>query len=61
MGKVEVKYQRKLGKKYYYVDQDQIEDFDEQLHLINTANYQKKIGKKKIKEKYQNDEFHKQQ
>ena len=61
MGKVEVKYQRKLGKKYYYIDQDQIEEFDEQLQLINTANYQKKIGKKKIKEKYQKDEFHKQQ
>lgn len=61
MVKPEVKYQRKLGKKYYYVDQDQIEDFDEQLHLINTANYQKKIGKKKIKEKYQKDEFNRQQ
>lgn len=59
MVKPEVKYQRKLGKKHYYIDQDQIEDFDEQLHLINTANYQKKIGKKKIKEKYQKDEFNK--
>lgn len=59
MGKAEVKYQRRLGKKYYYIDQDQIEDFDEHLHLINTAEYQKKVGKKKIKEKYQKDEFHK--
>ena len=61
MVKTEVKYQRKLGKKHYYIDQDQLEDFDEQLHLINTAEYQKKIGKKKIKEKYQNNEFNRQQ
>lgn len=61
MVKPEVKHQRKLGKKYYYIDQDQIEDFDEQLHIINTANYQKKIGKNKIKEKYQKDEFNRQQ
>jgi len=61
MAKPEVKYQRKLGKKYYYIDQDQIEDFDEQLHIINAANYQKKIGKKKIKDKYQKDEFNGQQ
>lgn len=57
MAKVEVKIQRKLGKKYYYLNQDQIDEFDEQLHIINAAEYQKKIIKKKIKEKYRNDEF----
>ena len=57
MAKVEVKIQRKLGKKYYYLNQDQIDEFDEQLHIINAAEYQKKIIRQKIKEKYRNDEF----
>lgn len=61
MAKPEVKFQRKLGKKYFYINESDLDDFDEQLHIINTAEYQKKTGKRKIKEKYQKDEFHKQQ
>lgn len=59
MAKPEVKFQRKLGKRYYYINESDLDDFDEQLHIINTAEYQKKTGKKKIKEKYQKDEFNK--
>lgn len=57
MAKAEVKYQRRLKKKYYYLDADKAEEFDDIVHEIETAEYQKKIAKQKIKSKFKPDQF----
>lgn len=47
--KTKVYHQRKIGKKYYYVDSEDLEKFDDAAFIIDSAKVQRNIGKQKIK------------
>lgn len=59
MAKTNVKHQRKFKDQYFYLDSNQLDEFDNLAHVAYCAELELKRVEKEINEKYQKEIFKK--